>query len=58
MSRVAPKPRRPLPRRQRFFLAVLLGLAFLSALIWFSDPTHRAAGPSRIDWPGPARAKP
>ena len=58
MSRVTPKARRPLPRHQRIFLAVLLGLAVLSALIWFADPAHRQAGPSRIDWRGAAPAKP
>jgi len=47
-----------MPRHQRIFLAVLVGLAVLSAVIWFVDPAHRLAGPSRIDWRGAAPAKP
>ena len=58
MFRGTPQARRLMPRHQRIFLAVLVGLAVLSAVIWFLDPAHRQAGPSRIDWRGAAPAKP
>ena len=46
---------RPRSRAQIIFLAVMGSLALLAVLLWFADPNHRSAGPSRIDWPGSAR---
>jgi hypothetical protein len=47
--------RPPRSRAQIIFLAVIGGLALLAILLWFADPSHRSAGPSRIDWPVSAR---
>ena len=52
------KTRRPLPRPQLMFTAVLFLLALLAAILWFADPSHRPTGGSRIHWPPPSPAKP
>jgi hypothetical protein len=34
------------------FTAALLGLALLTLLAFFADPSRRPGGGSRADWPG------
>ena len=44
---------RPKSRNQVTFMAILLLLAGLGIVVWFSDASHRQAGPSRVTWPAP-----
>jgi hypothetical protein len=55
MSGAVVKPRRRSSRRQVIFLGILGLLALVVVLLWFADPSHRSAGPSRIDWPAAAK---
>jgi hypothetical protein len=57
-SEPAMSARRPLPRDQLMFTAVLILLTLFAVLLWFKDPAHRYSGKSRVDWPPVAPAKP
>jgi hypothetical protein len=54
------RPPPPPARRGKDILVavVLLGLALLTAILWFADPAHQATGGSRVGWPPAASAKP
>jgi hypothetical protein len=51
------KARRPLPREQLRFTAMLILLSILAVLLWFKDPEHQYSGHSRVGWPPPAQPK-
>jgi hypothetical protein len=38
-------------RDHRTYLVVLTGLTLAAIVLWFSDPSHRPTGASRIPWP-------
>ena len=46
------------PRRDRRVVVLFLLLAAIGAALWFADPNHWPAGPSRIPWPEAVPAKP
>jgi hypothetical protein len=46
------------PRGDAWFLAVLVALAGLAALLWFLDPSHSLAEKSRVPWPERKTQKP
>jgi hypothetical protein len=52
------RTRRPMPRAQVMFMAVLILLSLLAVILWFKDPAHRYSGKSRVGWPPAAPAKP
>jgi len=52
------KPLRPATRTQALFLASLLLLGFLIALLWSNDPAHLNPGKSRVGWPPAPATKP
>ena len=52
------KPLRPATRTQALFLASLLLLGFLVALLWSNDPAHLNPGKSRVGWPPAPATKP
>jgi hypothetical protein len=52
------KGRHPESPDQVIFTAILIGLALLVTVLWFTDPAHRYSGHSRVGWPPPAPSKP
>ena len=52
------RTRRPMPRHQVMFMAVMILLCLLAVILWFKDPAHRYSGQSRVGWPPASPAKP